>query len=74
VAYRHDGFWACMDTFKDKQRLDDMNAQGDCPWEVWKREPGPHDVHVDKSRNGATAAETPGRRPALRGPAGQGRR
>jgi hypothetical protein len=25
-----------MDTFKDKQRLDDMNAQGDCPWEVWR--------------------------------------
>lgn len=36
VAYRHQGFWTCMDTFKDKQRLDDMNAQGDCPWEVWR--------------------------------------
>ena len=29
-----------MDTFKDKQRLDDMNAQGDCPWEVWRTAPG----------------------------------
>ena len=36
VAYKHRGFWACMDTFKDKQRLDDMNNQGDCPWEVWR--------------------------------------
>ena len=36
VAYKHTGFWACMDTFKDKQRLDDMNAQGDCPWEIWR--------------------------------------
>ena len=39
VAYRHHGFWACMDTFKDKQRLDDLNAQGDCPWEVWRHDP-----------------------------------
>src|SRR5215470_5700080 len=39
VAYKHNGFWACMDTFKDKQRLDDLNAQGDCPWEVWRRGP-----------------------------------
>jgi hypothetical protein len=28
-----------MDTFKDKQRLDDLNAQGDCPWEVWRHDP-----------------------------------
>jgi glucose-1-phosphate cytidylyltransferase len=39
VTYKHDGFWACMDTFKDKQRLDDMNNQGDCPWEVWRSAP-----------------------------------
>lgn len=25
-----------MDTFKDKQQLDDMNAKGNKPWEVWK--------------------------------------
>jgi glucose-1-phosphate cytidylyltransferase len=36
VAYKHHGFWACMDTFKDKQRLDEMSARGDCPWEVWR--------------------------------------
>jgi glucose-1-phosphate cytidylyltransferase len=36
VAYKHTGFWACMDTFKDKQRLDEMSARGDCPWEVWR--------------------------------------
>jgi glucose-1-phosphate cytidylyltransferase len=35
LAYRYDGFWACMDTFKDKQRFDDMEAQGDTPWKVW---------------------------------------
>ena len=36
MAFRHDGFWACMDTFKDKQQLDDLYAQGKAPWEVWK--------------------------------------
>jgi glucose-1-phosphate cytidylyltransferase len=36
LAYRYDGFWACMDTFKDKQAFDDMNARGDTPWQVWR--------------------------------------
>ncbi len=36
VANRYDGFWAAMDTFKDKQILDDMYARGNAPWEVWK--------------------------------------
>jgi glucose-1-phosphate cytidylyltransferase len=35
TAYRYEGFWACMDTFKDKQAFDDMNARGDTPWQVW---------------------------------------
>jgi glucose-1-phosphate cytidylyltransferase len=37
VAYRYDGFWTAMDTFKDKQQLDDLYASGHAPWEVWKR-------------------------------------
>lgn len=36
IAYKYNGFWACMDTFKDKQQLDDMYSQGEAPWEVWK--------------------------------------
>jgi len=36
VAYRHDGFWAAMDTFKERQQLEDMYARGNAPWEVWK--------------------------------------
>lgn len=35
-SYRFDGFWASMDTFKDKQTLDDKYAKGNPPWEVWK--------------------------------------
>jgi glucose-1-phosphate cytidylyltransferase len=36
ITYKYDGFWACMDTFKDKQMFDDMYAQGKPIWEVWK--------------------------------------
>ncbi|MBN2215315.1 MAG: hypothetical protein JW723_13840 [Bacteroidales bacterium] len=37
VSYSHPGFWASMDTFKDKQKLDDTYAQGNPPWEVWRK-------------------------------------
>jgi glucose-1-phosphate cytidylyltransferase len=40
LAYRYDGFWASMDTFKDKQYLDDLYARGNAPWEVWKQSNG----------------------------------
>jgi glucose-1-phosphate cytidylyltransferase len=36
LAYRYDGFWQSMDTFKDKQRLDELYAHGSAPWEVGK--------------------------------------
>jgi len=42
MAYEHDGFYASMDTFKDKQQLDDLYARGDAPWEVWKNS-SPHE-------------------------------
>jgi glucose-1-phosphate cytidylyltransferase len=35
-AIKHAGFWASMDTFKDKQQLDELFSQGRAPWEVWK--------------------------------------
>jgi glucose-1-phosphate cytidylyltransferase len=35
-AYRHDGFWQPMDTFKDKISFDRMEARGNCPWMLWK--------------------------------------
>jgi glucose-1-phosphate cytidylyltransferase len=34
LAYKYNGFWQCMDTFKDKQRLEELN-QGEAPWKVW---------------------------------------
>jgi glucose-1-phosphate cytidylyltransferase len=38
LCFRYDGFWACMDTFKEKQLLEDMYSTGQVPWEVWKSE------------------------------------
>jgi glucose-1-phosphate cytidylyltransferase len=35
-AHPYDGFWASMDTFKDKQRFEDLLARGQAPWQVWK--------------------------------------
>ena len=36
-ALEYRGFWAAMDTFKDKITLDRMEARGECPWMVWKK-------------------------------------
>ncbi len=34
-AYRHRGFWDCLDTYKDAVELNDLWAQGRAPWKVW---------------------------------------
>ena len=34
-AYKHDGFWQCMDTLRDKQKLEELWASGESPWKVW---------------------------------------
>lgn len=36
TTYQYSGFWACMDTFKEKQILEDHYARGKAPWELWK--------------------------------------
>jgi glucose-1-phosphate cytidylyltransferase len=36
IAYPYDGFWASMDTFKDRQQLESLYATGAAPWELWK--------------------------------------
>ena len=35
-SYKHNGFWAAMDTYKDKVMFDRRHAAHDCPWEVWE--------------------------------------
>jgi glucose-1-phosphate cytidylyltransferase len=35
LANRHEGFWAPMDTLKDKQWLESLHEDGRAPWQVW---------------------------------------
>lgn len=35
MAYRHKGFWKCMDAQRDKQQLEDMISLGRAPWMIW---------------------------------------
>jgi glucose-1-phosphate cytidylyltransferase len=36
VAYKHAGFWRCMDTLRDKRELEELWNKGDAPWKVWR--------------------------------------
>ena len=35
-AYKHNGFWQCMDTQREKEQLEKMWASGNAPWKVWE--------------------------------------
>jgi glucose-1-phosphate cytidylyltransferase len=35
MAYRHEGFWQCMDTVRDRNVLEKLWQAGDVPWKVW---------------------------------------
>ena len=36
MAYKHDGFWQCMDTVREMQQLETMWASERAPWKVWQ--------------------------------------
>ncbi|HEY3696556.1 glucose-1-phosphate cytidylyltransferase [Phenylobacterium sp.] len=36
MAFRHDGFWAAMDTLRDKNHLEALWASGEAPWRLWR--------------------------------------
>ena len=36
AAYRHEGFWKCMDTMRDKGMLDELWNSGQAPWKRWE--------------------------------------
>jgi glucose-1-phosphate cytidylyltransferase len=40
-GYKYNGFWAALDTFKDKQLFDDLYAEGKTPWKVWEKSEHP---------------------------------
>ena len=35
MVYKHDGFWQCMDTYRDFQFLSGLWQDGDAPWKAW---------------------------------------
>ena len=35
MAYKHMGFWQCMDTVREKNMLEELWARGNAPWKVW---------------------------------------
>jgi glucose-1-phosphate cytidylyltransferase len=37
LAYKYPGFWQCMDTFKDRQHLENLDQSGGAPWKLWER-------------------------------------
>jgi glucose-1-phosphate cytidylyltransferase len=41
AAFRHHGFWDCMDTYKDAIVLNDLWAAGDAPWRLWSGDQEP---------------------------------
>ena len=36
MAYKHESYWQCMDTLRDKRHLEKLWASGDAPWKTWK--------------------------------------
>jgi glucose-1-phosphate cytidylyltransferase len=36
MAFRHEGFWHCMDSLRDKRLLEQLWDQGDPPWRTWE--------------------------------------
>ena len=44
ITYQYNGFWMAMDTFKDRQQLEDIYAAGGAPWEVWHKSVAPEEA------------------------------
>jgi len=40
-AHRHEGFWECMDTYKDAVALNDLWSAGAAPWQIWPHDQAP---------------------------------
>lgn len=37
MAYKHNGFWQCMDNQREKDKLEALWASGEAPWKIWAR-------------------------------------
>ena len=36
-AYKHNGYWQCMDTKREKEQLEELINKGEAPWMVWTK-------------------------------------
>ena len=36
MCYKHNGFWQCMDTLRDKEKLEELWNKNKAPWKVWE--------------------------------------
>lgn len=54
IGYPYDGFWAGMDTFKDKQQLETLWGSGTAPWEVWKTNGNGRNTATGRSASGGS--------------------
>jgi len=69
-ARRHEGFWECMDTYKDAVALNDLWASGEAPWRLWGDEAGElsgqdageAQAGSRRARNNGTGSRMPRRR------------
>ncbi|WP_282170098.1 sugar phosphate nucleotidyltransferase [Ruegeria atlantica] len=64
MAYRHSGFWYCMDHLADKRRLEEMWKSGNRPWATWEEKNGARDdvsgQNGDRHRLGIGRGAHPG--------------
>ncbi len=61
MAYRYDGFWQCMDTIRDKKRLQKLWDSGNAPWKTWEDDHPSEPVAYQppKTRQNGTSANLP---------------
>lgn len=50
MTYKYKGFWACMDTFKERKTLEEMYACGNAAWEVWQARSQPKGIKIASLR------------------------
>jgi glucose-1-phosphate cytidylyltransferase len=55
LAYEYDGFWQAMDTFKDRQRLEELHAGGGAPWALWDGTEPPRNAEWPRLMQGRAA-------------------
>ena len=48
MAFRHHGFWQCMDTVRDRVLLERLWASGEAPWRIWDHRPPARAANDDK--------------------------